>query len=201
MSVVWKRFIDSEAGAILDISSVGDIRTIERTISFSDNKPPRTYKPLILKQQKDKCGYMRVRVSGEYRKVNYKVHRLVAISHIELPLNKQPKDLQVNHKDGNKSNNCVENLEWCTNGENQIHAIRLGLKKVEYGLNALRSEYTNFAIDKITGEITDIIVGNAQMTERGYDPRLVHRIIRGDGKRKHHKGKIFTRIAFVFEDY
>lgn len=197
MSVIWKRFIDSEAGVILDISSVGEVRTVERTISFSDNKPPRTYKPIILKQQKDKYGYMRVSVSGEYGKVTYKVHRLVAIPHIELPSDKPFKDLQVNHKDGNKSNNCVENLEWCTNSENQSHAIKLGLRKVKYGLDALRSEYTNFAIDKITGEITDIIIGNSQMKEKGYDPRLVHKVI--SGYRDYHMGKHFKRIAFILE--
>ena len=196
--VVWKRFTDVEAGVILDISSIGEVRTVERTVSFSDNKPPRTYKPTILKQQKDKCGYMRVRVSGEYKKVTYKVHRLVAISHIKLPLGKQAKDLQVNHKDGIKSNNYVENLEWCTNAENQNHAIQLGLKEVKRGLDAIRSEYTIFAVDVLTDEITDVIVGNRQMKERGYDPRLVYKVV--SGARKHHRGKCFKRVPFVLED-
>lgn len=51
-------------------------------------------------------------------------HRLVMICFAKC---KNYKDLQVNHIDGNKTNNSLENLEWCTNQENRIHAIKLGL--------------------------------------------------------------------------
>ena len=67
-----------------------------------------------LKLHEDKDGYLLVALSKK-GKINYfRVHRLVAQAFIENP-NELP---QVNHKDENKKNNCVDNLEWCTNKYN-----------------------------------------------------------------------------------
>ena len=66
-------------------------------------------------------GYMQVKVSGK----QIYVHRLVAQAFIPNPDNKP----QVNHKDGNKANNNVNNLEWVTNKENISHAYENSLQK------------------------------------------------------------------------
>ena len=71
----------------------------------------------------DERGYERVRLFKVNRKRMFKVHRLVAITFIPNPYNKE----QVNHKDGNKRNNCVDNLEWVTNLENMRHSRQNGL--------------------------------------------------------------------------
>lgn len=62
---------------------------------------------------------------GKSKTKSYLIHRLVAIHFIENPENKE----QVNHKDGNKLNNSIDNLEWVTPKENMLHAFKNGLYK------------------------------------------------------------------------
>ena len=73
----------------------------------------------VLKPQPNGKGYLRVSICGKLQFV----HRLVAEKYIPNPDNLE----QVNHKDGNKLNNSVENLEWVSNQENRDHAVQTGL--------------------------------------------------------------------------
>lgn len=75
-----------------------------------------------LKREVLKKGYLRVKLSYKINK-KFLLHRLVALIFLPNP-NNLP---QVNHKDGNKQNNCVNNLEWCSNDYNRLHAINSGL--------------------------------------------------------------------------
>lgn len=82
----------------------------------------------ILKQTICKTGYYTVatKIGGRNGKsLCFKVHRLVAEAFIYNLENKP----FVNHKDGNKLNNSQENLEWCTQSENVLHALEIGLLK------------------------------------------------------------------------
>lgn len=70
-------------------------------------------------------GYPRIKLVFKGKRRNFFIHRLSAIAFIPNTENKQC----INHIDGNKLNNRVENLEWCTNIENVQHAYRTGLMK------------------------------------------------------------------------
>lgn len=64
----------------------------------------------------------------------YRVHRIVATAFIPNPENLP----QVNHKNGIKTDNRVDNLEWCNNSQNQLHSIKNGLRVVKTGIESTR---------------------------------------------------------------
>lgn len=84
--------------------------------SFYSNK---RLKPIV-----DKYGYLIVTVYNKGTRKNVKIHRLVAETFLNNPFHKP----HVNHKDGDKQNNSVDNLEWCTAIENTQHAIKTKLR-------------------------------------------------------------------------
>lgn len=110
------------------ISSYGKIVSKERTVicRIRNKKYVRNIKEKTLKQFNNSAGYMQTNIveeSGIEKKVY--IHRLVAISFLPNPNNLT----DVNHKNGDKSNNSVENLEWVSHRENIVHSIdKLGHK-------------------------------------------------------------------------
>lgn len=83
-----------------------------------------------IKGSLDSKGYRYIHVRRkDGTRVCPKIHRLVALAFLPNDYEKP----QINHIDGDKTNNRVENLEWCTNSENQLHAYNLGLNKPRYG--------------------------------------------------------------------
>lgn len=69
-------------------------------------------------------GYLRVNIMQDGERSKVFLHKLMALTFIDNPENKK----YVNHKDGNKLNNSIDNLEWATASENNIHALRTGLR-------------------------------------------------------------------------
>jgi len=107
--------------------------------------------------------YKAVCIHGKY----FSVHRLVAIAFIPNPEDKP----QVNHIDGNKSNNNVNNLEWCTNAENMAHAISTGLMD-----NARLSQVK--ITEAISTKIKDLYLSGYTNPEIGTVVGLSHETVR-----------------------
>lgn len=136
---IWKPVVGYEAR--YEVSNKGRVRSIDREIISQANgtkwQYPRTIKQKgviikgkLLKGGKTRVGYMVIDVGRLYKdnKIVRKskkimLHRLVAEAWIPNPDNKP----EINHIDGNKLNNNIENLAWCTRSENIKHAYDTGL--------------------------------------------------------------------------
>ena len=101
-----------------------------------------------LKTYFTKTNYECIKLVKDGVRHNHSIHRLVAETFIPNPYNKP----EVNHIDGNKSNNSIDNLEWVTPSENKLHALSTGLKiynKPSQGLKIGKgSQYRNVTYDK-----------------------------------------------------
>lgn len=118
---IWKDINGYEGQ--YEISNLGEVKTLTRQVKGKAGL--RTLRERLLKLQVDKQGYICVQLSNDCFMKMHKVHRLVATAFIPNPYNKKT----VNHKDGNKANNHFQNLEWNTQLENNLHAIKIGLHK------------------------------------------------------------------------
>lgn len=121
---IWKDVVGYEG--LYKVSNFGRIKSFPLRSNHNGE--------LIMKNQII-TGYKVVSLCKNNKMKLVKVHRLVAIAFIDNPDNKP----QVNHIDGNKLNNNVDNLEWVTAQENSIHAFRTGLRNNPQGKENGRS--------------------------------------------------------------
>lgn len=129
------------------VSNHGRLKALSRNVRFGRHWNKKT-KETILKVYLSDKGYVMIRFYTLGKKKCMFVHRLVAIAFIHNPETKP----QVNHIDGNKTNNCVSNLEWATGIENMRHAHKNGLIKHVSGANSYNKKR---AINIITNKIFD----------------------------------------------
>lgn len=103
----WRDVVGYEG--LYQINSYGEIRSLKS----------------MMKQKPSIDGYTRINLTKDKIHKKHPVHRLVAQSFIDNPLNKP----FINHKNGLRSDNRIENLEWCTTSENLAHSFRVLKRK------------------------------------------------------------------------
>ena len=140
---VFKEVKDYEG--IYFVSNLGNVKSVDHYCSGRNGSGKQSGR--ILKQHICFKGYSRVSLSFNGKRFSTGAHRLVALTFIPNTENKP----QVNHINGIKTDNRVENLEWCTNKENQIHAIINKLVKHNTCEKHHMSKLTNKQVLNIRG--------------------------------------------------
>lgn len=155
---LWKSVIGVPG---YQVSNLGNVRSMTRLVKGShDSKYMRPGKPLSL--TRSSLGYSVVKLCHESIPFQAKVNRLVAEAFIPNPLEKP----FTNHINGIKTDNSVENLEWCTAKENTIHAYKTGLSVGKPGTSNSRAK---LSIDQVRSI--------RAMRDKGLKPSQIHKIM------------------------
>jgi hypothetical protein len=137
----------------------------------------------ILTNNLGSAGYYQVSLYKDDKGKSTTIHRLISIHFIDNPLNKPC----VNHIDSNRKNNNIENLEWCTQGENLQHARNTG----RLTLDSLKKKVKSY--NPITKEV--IVYDYLNLVKKsGFAPGLVCYCAKGIIKNKTHKGLIWDYV-------
>lgn len=161
---LWKRHPDI---GIIEVSNFGRVRTLDRIVPRG--KYTQFIKGLILKQYDNGNGYLHVVLSMNGKTITKKVHRLVAETFIPNPDNLP----EVNHKDCNRANNSVENLEFCTRSYNRQYREKYGVSQTEALGNPV------FAINLETLEVSHFRSQSEASRELGVFKQNVNNVIKG----------------------
>lgn len=180
MTEIWKT-VEATMGRY-EVSNKGHVRKDGKICRISQNR-----------------GYMQVSIAFIFGRRTIAIHRLVMAYFSEVPRNHSK--LQINHKDGNKRNNCIENLEWCTPAQNQQHRINVlgkdmnGDKNPMYGKSGKDSPVFKgyiYQVDPNTGETVGKYAGSCEAA-KALDLRPCN-IIRAIKTGKPYKGYLWQRL-------
>jgi len=172
---IWKALLGVTG---VEVSTFGRVRTLDKEVSTKSGI--RFIKRRILKQQENNCGYLQVQFYINGKQTKKYVHRLVAQMFIPNPDNLP----QVNHKDCDRTNNNVSNLEFCTASYNNQYREKFGISTTE------SQGYSLFAIDLNTMEVYKFRSQGEAGRVLGVNSHHVNNVIKG--RRKTAGGYWFT---------
>lgn len=136
-----------------------------------------------------KKGYQVVSIIKNNKKILLKVHRLVAIAFIPRVVGLNI----INHKDGDKANNIVSNLEWCNQLHNNIHAIETGLRVNASGEKAGASKYKDAEVLDMISMYNSLVPVKEIENKYNLEKKYLHRIIRKQSRIK------LTKNIFIID--
>lgn len=141
MKEVWKDVVGYEG--FYEVSNLGRVRSVPRTYPWRGTY--HTVRGRILKTHPSADWYPKCHINNGVTRKRAFVHRLVAEAFLPNPRNLP----QVNHKDGNKKNSRVDNLEWCDGSTNCTHALKTGLRTPVFGEKSGRAKFKDDDIREI----------------------------------------------------
>lgn len=183
MKEIWRPVPIKKYSQMYEVSNTGKIRSVERVTKNRFSTMVRKSQAIKPNPEK-KRGYLMVSLGG-YDRQTCTVHRLVALAFIPNP-EKKP---QVNHKDGNKTNNHVSNLEWVTNYENHMHARGLGLYPSSAGVHNPKNKAV--VVVKLDGTLVGEFFSTVEACHQLNIPSRANAVKVLKGQRRHTHGYIF----------
>ena len=177
MKEIWKDIEEYEG--YYQVSNLGRIKSLSRE-KIMPNGTLCFTKERILSLNKNRNGYMSVSLYKNNKRETFRIHRLVAIAFIPNPNNLT----DVNHKDENKENNCVDNLEWCDKSYNNRYGTKIERQ------SDTRS-YPIYQYDLKGNLVKEWISTSRASKEGGFNYNCIKLCLYG--KNKTHKGYFWSR--------
>lgn len=106
---------------LYQVSDAGNVRSVDRVVRYPEGKSDRRFRGKRIKAVLGSNGYLFVNLSRNSRIKRVGIHRLVAMAFIPKPTG----NVEVNHKNGDPTDNRAQNLEWVTRSENIAHSYRV----------------------------------------------------------------------------
>lgn len=165
---IWKQYPDYP---FIEANQFGEIRMTDRWVTCK-NGSKRLIKGRVLKQYLYPNGYMFVCFGLNGRRITLLVHRVIATCFLPNP-NNYP---VVNHKDNNRANNAVSNLEWCSREYNEAYKRNFGTSQAQI------QGHLVFAVELKTGKVLRFESQHEAARELGVWQQDVYHVVKGKQK-------------------